>query len=167
MSTPSPGLGVSRKRAEIAFALLLAAFGGVILVGARELETGWGSSGPEAGYFPFRLGWLIVAVSAAILISEAVKSASPSVSTIDRQGAQNMLFFALPLIGLVLLIPSLGIYLSAAIYLAFAVGVIGKAGWKTAFLTAVGAPTFLFLLFEFVFRTPLPKGPLGPLFGML
>jgi Tripartite tricarboxylate transporter TctB family len=71
------------------------------------------------------------------------------------------------LIGLVLLIPSLGFYLSAAIYLAFAVGVIGKAGWKTAFLTAVGAPTFLFLLFEFVFRTPLPKGPLGPLFGML
>lgn len=167
MSAPSPGLGFSRKRAEIAFALLLAAFGGVILVGARELETGWGSSGPEAGYFPFRLGWLLVAVSAAILIREAMQSASPSAPIMDRQGARNMLLFALPLVALVLLIPRLGLYLSAAIYLAFAVGIIGKSGWKTAFLTAIGAPTFLFLLFEFVFRTPLPKGPLGPLLGML
>jgi putative tricarboxylic transport membrane protein len=167
MSAPSSGLGFSRKRAEIAFALLLAAFGGIILVGARELETGWGSSGPEAGYFPFRLGVMITAVSAAVLIREALRAAVPTAPTIDRQSARNMLFFVLPMIGLVLLIPRLGLYLSAAIYLAFAVGVIGKAGWKTALLTAVGVPTFLFLLFEFVFRTPLPKGPLGPLLGML
>ncbi len=74
MSDEAPDGILSRRTAEIGFALLLLGFGAAIVVGARELETGWGSSGPEAGYFPFRIGLLIVA--AAISCSSGRLSAA-------------------------------------------------------------------------------------------
>ncbi len=78
-----------------------------------------------------------------------------------------MALFALPLVGLVAAVPVLGIYLAATAYLLVAIGVVGRAGWTIALSAAFVTPTLLFLLFEFAFRTPLPKGPLGPLLGMI
>ncbi len=58
---------LSRRQAEIGFAILSGLAGFVILWGAMELDTGWSRSGPEAGYFPFRLGALLMAASTLIL----------------------------------------------------------------------------------------------------
>jgi drug/metabolite transporter (DMT)-like permease len=157
---------VSRKAAEIAFAMILAGFGAVIIIGAREMDTGWGGSGPEAGYFPFRIGALLVVVALAILLQEALKG-DQGERLMPAQPARNILRFCLPLIGLVVLIPFAGIYLAAAIYLAVAVGVLGRIAWTRALSIAILTPAIMFILFEFVFRTPLPKGPLGPLLGMI
>ncbi len=155
---------LSRKAAEIGFASALLLFGAAIVWGSLELDTGWGSSGPEAGYFPFRVGVLIIAGSAAVLAGAALRSGGGDL--IGRAEARNMAAFALPLVGLVVTVPWLGLYLAAAAYLLVAIGLIGRAGWRAALGSAVLAPGLLFLLFEFVFRTPLPKGPLGPLLGL-
>ncbi len=165
MSDDAPDGILSRKHAEIGFALLLLGFGAVMIIGARELETGWGSSGPEAGYFPFRIGLLIIAASLLVLGQEILKAGNARL--LNRRAAWNMALFAAPLIGLVTAVPILGLYLAAAAYLLVAIGLIGHAGWRTATLVALVTPTLLFLLFEFAFRTPLPKGPLGPLLGMI
>ena len=165
MSDKAPEGILSRKTAEIGFALLLLAFGAAIMMGARELETGWGSSGPEAGYFPFRIGLLIVAASLLLLAQEAFRTGGEIL--VERPAARNMALFAGPLMALVAAVPFIGLYLAAAAYLLVAIGLIGRAGWKAAVGCATVAPTVLFILFEFAFRTPLPKGPLGPLLGML
>jgi hypothetical protein len=165
MSENAPDGILSRRSAEIGFALLLLAFGAAIMAGARELETGWGSSGPEAGYFPFRIGLLIVAASLLLLGTEAWRSGGGRL--VGRQAARNMASFALPLVGLVAAVPFLGLYLAAAAYLLVAIGLVGRAGWRVALAASLATPTLLFLLFEFAFRTPLPKGPLGPWLGMI
>ena len=49
---------MSRKAAEIGFAIVLFAIGAAIVHGTLELETGWTRSGPEAGYFPKQVHWV-------------------------------------------------------------------------------------------------------------
>ncbi len=157
---------LSRKPAEIAFALLLAVVGGVVIAGARELETGWGGSGPEAGYFPLRIGIVLVVASLVVLIREALRPAGDAVLIAGVAGGRLALF-VLPLVGLVAIVPWIGFYLAAFAYLLVAVGLVGRVRWGRTLAIALGTPVVLFVAFEFAFRAPLPKGPLGPLLGML
>lgn len=136
-----------------------------MIVGAREMETGWSRSGPEAGYFPLRIGILIVLAASAVLVREAFKSGGQGF--VSRPAALNMALFAVPLIGLIAATPWIGIYLAAASYLGVAIGLVGRVHWARTLTIAVLTPTAMFALFEFAFRTPLPKGPLGPLLGLL
>jgi putative tricarboxylic transport membrane protein len=155
-----------RKAAEVAFAFVLAAFGAAIIFGAREMDTGWGGSGPEAGYFPFRIGVLIVAAALVVMAQAALTSGAEEAQP-SRGGAANIALFSAPLVALVVLVPWIGVYLAAAAYLAFAVGVVGRNAWPRTLAVSLLTPAAIFALFEFAFRTPLPKGPLGPLLGML
>jgi putative tricarboxylic transport membrane protein len=130
------------------------------------METGWGSSGPEAGYFPLRIGVLIVLAALIVLVQEAFQpgDSQPFMAT---PAAKKLALFALPLVLLIAATPWTGIYLAAAAYLAITIGFIGRVGWKQTLAISILTPAVMFLLFEFAFRTPLPKGPLGPLFGMI
>jgi putative tricarboxylic transport membrane protein len=157
---------LSRKAAEVGFAALLLVFGAVIALGARELETGWGSSGPEAGYFPFRVGLLIMLGAAMVLIRELL-SRDAATPFLDQASARNLMLFAVPLVMCVAAIPFLGLYLAATAYLAVAIGLVGRVAVSVTLGVLLLAPLALFILFEFVFRTPLPKGPLGPWLGMI
>ena len=157
---------MSRKAMEIGFAAVLFGFGAAIVYGTLELETGWSRSGPEAGYFPLRIGLMIMAAAAIVLVMQAARKETGG-GLISRRSAMNIALFALPLLALIAVIPYLGLYLPAALYLLGSIGLVGRIGWRTATAMAVAAPLTLFVLFEFVFRTPLPKGPLGPLLGMI
>ena len=156
---------VSRKVAEIAFAILLLGFGVAIIKGAMELDTEWGGSGPEAGYFPLRVGYLILIASLALLVLEVLKTGHGK-ALFSREAALNIGLFALPLLALVAVVPFLGLYLAAAAYLLITIGLLGRVNWGISVGVATIFPLILFILFEFFFRTPLPKGPLGPLLGM-
>ena len=72
----------------------------------------------------------------------------------------------MPLLALVAVVPFLGLYLAAAAYLLITIGLLGRVNWGMSVGVATIFPLILFILFEFFFRTPLPKGPLGPLLGM-
>jgi hypothetical protein len=47
-----------------------------------------------------------------------------------------------------------------------AVGLVGRVSWRTTIAIALLLPAGLFVVFERLFRMPLPKGPLGPLLGL-
>lgn len=157
---------MSRRMAEIAFALVTAFVGIVMIVGARDLDTGWGASGPEAGFFPLRVGIVIVAVSLLVLASEALRVGA-SETFIDHEQARAIAAFLLPLTAVVTLTPWLGLYLAAAIYLLVTVGGIGRAGWAKAAAVSICVPVLTYMLFERVFLTPLPKGLLEPLMAFI
>ncbi len=152
---------ISRFAVEGGFALATAAFGALIIKGALEFSIGWGDIGPEAGYFPFRVGILIVLAS-LINLGRAFlhRKELAAVVFLTREQTRNVAAFAIPVIALVGVTLGVGIYVAAALYLVFTVGLVARhRSWVTIALS-VGTPLLLFVLFEYVFLTPLLKGPL-------
>ncbi len=159
MKDPSSAI-VSRLGAEVGFALVTLAFGALMIDGALDLNIGWGEIGPEAGYFPFRVGLLIVLASLGNLVRAFVGRRGLADSFLSGAQGRRVVAFALPVIALVGVTMVLGIYVAMALYLLFTVGVMARhRAWVTV-VVSVGTPLLLFVLFEIVFLTPLLKGPL-------
>ena len=152
---------ISRFAVENAFALFTLAFGALIIKGALEFSIGWGDIGPEAGYFPFRVGTLIVLASLVILVRATLRRKELAAEVfLTREQARYVVAFAVPVIALVGVAVGVGIYVATALYLLFTVGLVARhRSWLTIAIS-LGSPIVLFLLFEYVFLTPLLKGPL-------
>ena len=157
---------VSRFGLEVAFALFTMAFGATVIWGALEFSIGWGEIGPEAGYFPFRIGSLIVLASLVnLVLAVRRRRVTTAVSTLTGVEARRLVLFALPVLGFVVVTMLLGIYVAAALYLLLTVGAVARHCLPVTLGVSLGAPLLLFVLFEIVFRTPLLKGPLEAVFG--
>ena len=90
---------VSRSTMEVATALATMAAGAAVMWGAIEHDIGWGDSGPAAGYFPFRIGVLIVLGSLANLgVAWWRRNEDRSVFLTREQGTR-VLAFGLPVLG--------------------------------------------------------------------
>lgn len=151
---------------EAAFALFTCAFGALIIKGAMEFNVGWGDIGPEAGYFPFRLGILIVLASLVNLALAVLRRRALAAEIfLTHQQTRNVAAFVIPVVVLVGVTMVLGLYVGMALYLLFTVGFVGRHRSWVTIAVAVGAPLILFVLFEYVFITPLLKGPLENLLG--
>ena len=59
---------LSRTALAVATSIATFAFGAAISYGALEHSVGWGERGPETGYFPFRLGILVMLASLATAV---------------------------------------------------------------------------------------------------
>jgi hypothetical protein len=152
---------VSRFAIEAAFALFTCAVGALIIKGALEFNTGWGDIGPEAGYFPFRVGIVIVLASLVNLVWAFIRRKRLATDTfLTPKQTRNVVAFALPVIALVGVTILLGLYVAMALYLLFMVGLVGRHRMWVTITVAVATPVILFVLFEYVFLTPLLKGPL-------
>ena len=156
---------LSRRSAEVAFAVVTMAVGAVVMFGAWEHDIGWGDGGPEAGYFPFRLGALIVLASAFNLIA-GLRHHVGAPSFIGRDQTVRVVTFFLPVAGLAWLTPMLGLYVASALYLVVTVCWLAGVEWRRGVAIAAGVPLLMFALFELALRTPLPKGPLERAFGI-
>lgn len=152
---------ISRFAVESTFALAAAGFGAIIIKGALELSVGWGDIGPEAGYFPFRVGILIILASLVNLVRAVLRRKEMAAEVfLTREQTRNVVAFAVPVIVLVGVTIGIGIYAAAALYLLFTVGYVARhRSWLTIAIS-VGTPVIIFVLFEYVFLTPLLKGPL-------
>jgi hypothetical protein len=156
---------VSRLALEVGFAILTMAFGATIIGGALEFSIGWGEIGPEAGYFPFRIGVLLILASVVNLVAALMRRRTISDPFLTRTQAGRLALFALPVLALVGVTLLAGIYVAAGLYLLFAVGLVARHRLTVTLGVSLGAPLLLFVLFEIVFITPLLKGPLEALFG--
>lgn len=161
---------LARNTAEIGFAAIVFALGAVLVAGARQLDTGWDDFGPQAGYFPLRIG--LVLMAASLLIGVLAWRASRDGSGVAGEdfvgptALRRMVLFYLPLVGLVAGTLTIGVYAAAFLYLVVATGVVGRVDWRRTLAVATAAPVLLFLLFERLFKAPLPKGPLEALLGL-
>jgi len=151
---------VSKRAAEIVLALILVGVGAVVMRESLRIGIGWGDDGPQSGYFPFRIGLLIVVSSlatAGIAIFGRAQNREPFV---EREQLGRVLKVLAPSAVFVGLIGCAGIYVSTALFIAVFMRWIGKFRWVTVVAVAVLVPVALFLLFEVWFLVPLPKGPL-------
>lgn len=152
---------VTNHTMEIATALSIIAFSGVVIVSNYRLGAGWGPSGPESGYFPFYVGVLLFISGAAILIGELFKrSAAVSESFVDSRPFLRVLRILIPSVIYVVAIAYVGIYVASAVFIAFFMIWLGHYNFIVAAAIGVAFAVALFIIFEIWFLVPLPKGPL-------
>lgn len=156
-------VSIRRQAMEVTMAGLLAAFSAVVIYGSLQLASGWGDTGPQAGYFPLRIGAIIFVACLAVLW-QAWRTASDATFVTWPQ-LRQVAVILVPLTIYIALIKFLGIYVASAIFIAGFMRVIGKFAWWRAVLTGVAINAALFWIFEMQFRVPLPKGPLEAAFG--
>jgi len=154
---------------EIVVAAVFLVFGAIVVWDSRRLGAQWGSDGPQAGYFPFYIGCLILISSAASLFLAL---------TSGEKGAKPFVYWGQLKLILVVMVPStiyvflidnpwlsLGIYVASAIYIAFFMRCLGRYSWPKIAAVSVGTMFVFFLMFEIWFKVPLPKGPLETALG--
>lgn len=165
MSTDGDRPLLTRRIAETGFAAITFALGATLVAGARALDTGWDDFGPQAGYFPLRIGLVLMAASLAVGVL-ALRTGATGEAFVGRIELRRMVLFFLPLVGLVAATLTIGVYAGGFLYLLVALGLVGRVPWPRTLAVATGAPVLLFLLFERAFKAPLPKGPLEALLGL-
>ena len=148
----------SRRSLELGTAATLGLFAATVIAGALQLDTGWGATGPQAGYVPLRLGILLLVVSLLLLWQAARGDAGGSFATREELG--RSLALLLPTLAMVVAMPWLGTYLTAAAFLAFMARRHGGLRWSRALALATGIAVLFFLIFELWFGVPLAKGPI-------
>lgn len=166
---------ITRKTMEVATAVLTGGVGALICYGSTENGIGWGSGGPEPGYFPFGIGCLILLGSLATLVKTlwnhagahpAGAGAVPEEPFIDGTRLRLLLAFVLPIVAMTAISAWLGLYIGMGLYIFYTMRV--SAGFRT--LTSLAAALMViavnFIVFEKLFMVPLLKGPILEYFGI-
>jgi putative tricarboxylic transport membrane protein len=146
--------------------LLLSA---IVIYDALRLGIGWGSEGPQSGFFPFWLAAILATASLLIFIHALRSSAAGAFVTRDRFAP--VLKVLGPLTGFVVLTDppgpwsGLGLYVAAGLYLGFYMRWVGGHHWVTVAALAIAFPVLTFVIFETWFLVPMPKGPVEDWLG--
>jgi hypothetical protein len=160
---PSTG-GTSRRAVETVAALAFAGIGLVALWDSSRLGAGWGSDGPQSGYFPF---WIALIMTAASLVALAGvwRDTEADETFLTRPQLGLVLSVLVPATAFVLAIGWLGLYGPAALLIAWFMARLGGFSWRAGLLTGAGVAAVAFVTFEIWFLVPLPKGPVEAWFG--
>lgn len=154
--------GVPTFAVEAAVAALVVLFGVVVLVGSRNLGSGWTTDGPGAGYFPFYIG-VILCISGAGTLYQALFGKKRNTDIfVDGEQIRRVLMVLIPAAFYVLAIQVMGIYVASAVYIAGFMIFLGKIGKAKSVVLGIAIAAFFFVMFEVWFKIPLFKGWLNP-----
>lgn len=157
---------LSTRTAEIIVAILFLAASAIVITDSVRVGAGWVEpEGPQAGYFPLRIGIVMAVASVVIFLQSVLKGSGLSRSFVERGPLKQVLLILVPAVAYVAFIDYLGIYVMSAIYIALFMLYIGRYGISMSVAVGAGISVALFLMFEVWFLVPLPKGPLEELLG--
>ena len=156
------------RTAELLMAIITALCSIGLMVKSAELNIGWVEErGPGSGMWPFWLSFGMLLASLATLFRWYRGITPESRSTelyISRDTAMvvgvsaAMIFFLLAATHIV------GIYVAMLFFLLFYLKFIGRHTWLLTTILMIGIPVFVFCLFEWALKIPLPKAFTEPLF---
>lgn len=148
------------RAAEIVWALVLAAWGGLMLRESARLDVGWSASGPGPGFFPFWLavGVMLSALAVALQAAWRAGDAGPRQPFLPPGALPPLLKAGLPVAGAMLVMEAVGFYVAAALYLAGSMRWIGRLRWPVVLAVSVAFPLGIRLVIERWFLVPLPRG---------
>jgi hypothetical protein len=156
---------VSQRAVGAVTAIVFFLVGVVMIVDNYRIGAGWAPEGPEAGYFPLRIGVIICIAAAVVLFQDLFGKGEGRKVFVTFGRLRHVLAVLLPTIVYVLAIKFLGIYVASAIFIGAFMRVMDRFGWLKTVVISVGVSAALFWLFELQFTVPLPKGPLEARFG--
>jgi hypothetical protein len=148
------------RAAEIAVGLVAPCAAGVVSTIAR---AGWAEDGPQAGYFPLRMGVAILIASIAVIVQALLRNDRSAF--VEHNQLMLVATVLLPLGVYIATIKFIGIYVASALFIGIFMTLVGKFSWWRSTMTGVSVSLVLFWVFEMMFKVPLPKGPLEHLFG--
>jgi hypothetical protein len=151
---------------EMVTAIATGLVGVAVVWGSMEHDIGWGDSGPASGYFPFRIGVLIILASIANLVIAFRRRRTDLSSFITNVQIRSVLSFGLPVAAFVLAATFLGLYVATFFYLTAVM--IWQGGYKLLFSLAfaLAVVVAMRLIFPIWFQVPLLTGPLENLLGI-
>ncbi len=164
----------TRRALEIWTAVAVALVGLVVSLESLTHDIAWNEAGPGSGYFPFRIGLLLVGIGLIQIIrgtgsashskrgtgpASLASHASGPVAFVTRDELRRSLSVFWPTAALVSAMFLLGSYVPSAIYLAWMLRRHGGRGWLASAAYGVVVMVVFFLIFDVWFRVPLAKGP--------
>ena len=155
------------RRADALCALVLFALASLVAGEGTRLGIGWGSDGPQPGFFVFYLG-LALAIASGIVLAQALLLGDPPLyrKAFVAPGQLGSVLRVLgPATAMVLATHWLGLYLAGAVYTGAYMRWIGRHSWLAVVALGVAFPVVTFLVFETWFLVPMPKGPLEAWLG--
>jgi len=151
------------RAADLTTALILMAGGVLVIWDSLRLGIGWGTDGPQSGFFPFWLAVLLIVSCAAIALQ--TRRRTSRVPFVTRERLKPVLTTLLPSTGFVVLTQFVGLYVAAAVFMGFYMRWIGRYPWVPIALVSLLFPLVTFVVFEKWFLVPMPKGPLEAWLG--
>ena len=158
--------GVRRSAMEVATSLLLAAIGAAAIWDSSRIGAGWGTDGPQSGYFPFWIGAILAGVSLGNLVPVLrAKGAAAEETFVTWPQLRLVLSVLVPVVFYVAAIPLAGIYAASAVLVAYFMMRLGEFSWRSAVPAGIATALVAFVTFEIWFLVGLPKGPIEDLLG--
>ncbi|WP_431047932.1 tripartite tricarboxylate transporter TctB family protein [Roseateles sp. L2-2] len=155
--------GPTRRAVELGSAAVLLALAVLVVWDNLRIGAGWSGSGPEAGYFPLRIGVALGACAVAVFVQALRTPDAARFATWSQ--LKRVAQVLVPLTIYVALIVPLGLYVASALFIAVFMVFVGRyPAWK-ALLMGVALNAAMFYVFEIQFKVPLPKGPLEAWLG--
>jgi len=160
---PPSATVITKRTAELVVGIVVAAFALLAIVSNYQIGAGWAEDGPQAGYFPMRMGIAILLASIVVLV-QALRKNDRS-AFLERNQLRLVAVVLLPLVVYIGALQLIGIYVASALFIGIFMWLVGKFGALRSAITGVSVSLVLFWIFEIMFTVPLPKGPLEQMFG--
>ena len=170
-SLADPATLATRRTLEICTAVAIAMAGAIVAIESLTHDIAWNEAGPGSGYFPFRVGLLLIGIALIHLIRGArlppkggshgvgVGVNDAGVAFVTRDELRRSLSVFWPTAALVSAMFLLGSYVPSAIYLAWMLRQHGGRGWLASAAYGAVVMAVFFLIFDVWFRVPLARGP--------
>lgn len=156
------------RTAELVFAILLALCSIGLMIKSAELRIDWvPERGPGSGAWPF---WLSAGMLLACLatIIRWFRKVTPESTNYDLyMTRETVLLVGISSGSIVFLLAVthlLGIYVALFLFLLFYLKFVGRHSWLVTITMMIVVPVFIFCLFEWALKIPLPKSISEPLF---
>ena len=149
---------LTTKKCEVAVGLVIVSLAALVARETFRLGAAWGSSGPQAGFFPL-ISAALMALGAAVVLARALRTAARPLYESQDQ-LVSVLKVAAPLALAVASIEYVGFYVMTALYMAFFAAWYGRYRWYVVLAVSLLLPAVLFFAFERGFRISLPKSML-------
>lgn len=163
-TSPSAHAGPRHRWVEVGVAAFTALFGLIVVIGSVQVGINWGLEGPRAGFFPFYVALMILGASVFNLMQSF---RMPRERLFAEWGQlRQVLAVVIPTAVYVAVVPSIGIYLASMLLIAVFMKWLGRYGWGLVLGVSIGVPVIFFVMFEWWFLVPLPKGPIEDFLGL-
>ena len=156
------------RTAELLMAILAALVSIGLMVKSAELNIGWvPERGPGSGAWPFWLSAGMLLASLATIV-RWFRKLTPEARNLDLYMSRDTVIVVGISAGAILFLLAathwIGIYASLVLFLLFYIKFIGRHSWALSIALTIGIPVFVFCLFEWALKIPLPKSITEPLF---
>ncbi|MEI7670633.1 MAG: tripartite tricarboxylate transporter TctB family protein [Deltaproteobacteria bacterium] len=157
--------GLSYNTVEMVTSVVAFLIGVLIMFDSYRIGWGWAIEGPQAGYFPFRIGAIMCIASLVVFLRPVFAKKQDAKVFVNWEQFKLVLAVFVPTVIYVLVTQVIGIYVASTLFIGGFMRTMEKSSWLKTVMVSVGVSAVLFWMFEIQFLVPLPKGPLESLFG--